>query len=677
MLNEFDSLCELIATPDADWKKREDALKRISSSLSVGNAESIEALNKNPKGIALQLSDLRSGLVKLASESVLSLAASKNKHKANPEKFIDAFLRDANLYKALASANKVIANHASAAFNSLFESGLVNFVSLEPLFAQAKTSKSGQLKEKIAAGMASFVQNSKKNPKALKLRPEQAEWLRKSAEFLSNDPTGAVRASAKLLQSSLVEEEKTTIKRPEGNFGEFWTAVRNEAMPMKDRVEIMKRCDKSKLALRITFDEFRELVNVYENAKNLELRKILSEILERAEIRTYGEPVLEFLVGAGLGGKKPLVFLEQNLLKSFTLDEILNCFLASNSSTSLALLSKKLSMENFEALLQLPKSKASAIAFVGLLAKNSVKPSLKPEFKTQCFNTLLPLMKIPLVKKAIDELDCKQSLYELVSKNDPTFLAKTPTKQMIADSPSSRRLISTSSDDDSIFTSDFDQMLKGDSSQKAQFARNFKLAIEKLRAKTLSEQVMNRSLRRGATLLKSYFSTTSDQTTLPFIISLAEFRADDPQFISLLHDTLLTAFGRDKSMREPAIQIFVLLPFKNILLSKLIERMENPVEESSIISDSLKVFSGLLKAMKFSNQAESFEEMAKSFLQRLVSVMKARLLTHYEVNVRKNTVQLLVEMYYFFHREVFAYIIGQFSPEHQKLVRLYIEKSQN
>lgn len=181
---------------DAEWKVREDSLKILVDRINKKDKSAFEFVSKNSKGIALQLNDLRSALVKLAAMVIERFAEISSDMNLNYDKFIDAFLRDANVIKALGSANKVINNHAASAFRTLLTCNMVSMTALESFYNANKDNKTIVLRERIAEAVFNVISNLDSNPNK-QTKSDGIDFLRKAIDVQIKDASGSVRAFAK------------------------------------------------------------------------------------------------------------------------------------------------------------------------------------------------------------------------------------------------------------------------------------------------------------------------------------------------------------------------------------------------------------------------------------------------------------------------------------------------
>ena len=220
---------------DADWKKREESLQILVDRLSKKDKHVVDFVNKNAKGIALQLNDLRSAIVKLAALIVEKAAVNvEAMGSVSLEKFTEVLLRDANMIKALGSANKVINIHASSAFRALLKHNQVNLSTLETLFAANKDNKNINIRERVAEGFLLYVSNLQQG-KTKPSRPDWESYLRKNLDVLIKDASANVRnfaKSAKTTLDSTYQLSNTAINVKIGSKEDF-KSVKHNTMPLE------------------------------------------------------------------------------------------------------------------------------------------------------------------------------------------------------------------------------------------------------------------------------------------------------------------------------------------------------------------------------------------------------------------------------------------------------------
>lgn len=200
---DWASIESLINQKDADWKKREGSLQLLADRLAKKDKYAMDVANRNAKGVALQLNDLRSALVKLASLIVERFAENANEMNMHGmEKFGECLMREPNFIKAIGSANKVINNHAANAFRALYEHNQINLTALEGFYTSNKDSKNNNIRERISEGLYMFLNTLNINGDK-QLNGEGIDFLKKAIETMMRDASGPVRGYAKIAKESL------------------------------------------------------------------------------------------------------------------------------------------------------------------------------------------------------------------------------------------------------------------------------------------------------------------------------------------------------------------------------------------------------------------------------------------------------------------------------------------
>jgi hypothetical protein len=166
---DFDQIEATLSSLDNDWKVREEAMQILVGNMehTIYQRQTFERVALNAKVLALQHSDLRSAIVKQASEVVQEAAALTRKYKnLKLYRFSDVFLKEPPFLKALGSANKVIAKHAASAIQALSAHHCVGFETLIQLCAIIKSNKIPAVRERMAEAVMAFMKNVIYPPKA-------------------------------------------------------------------------------------------------------------------------------------------------------------------------------------------------------------------------------------------------------------------------------------------------------------------------------------------------------------------------------------------------------------------------------------------------------------------------------------------------------------------------------
>jgi hypothetical protein len=166
---DFDELEAVLSSLDNDWKTREEAMQILLKNMghATYQRQSFDRVASLAKALALQHSDLRSAIVKQASEVVQEAASLTRKYKnLKLYRFADAFLKEQPFLKALGSGNKVIAKHAASAIHSLSLHHCIGFESLIQFYALCKSNKIIAVRERLAEAILAFMKNVIYPPKA-------------------------------------------------------------------------------------------------------------------------------------------------------------------------------------------------------------------------------------------------------------------------------------------------------------------------------------------------------------------------------------------------------------------------------------------------------------------------------------------------------------------------------
>lgn len=169
MQTKFEHADQTLRSIEVDWKKREEMLNNFLKQLATPNNQisALAMISEIPKHLSAQFSDLRSGIVKLASEVVCESASlSKRVPNINFMRFGDIFLKETAFYKALGNGNKTIVRHASTAFLSLITNDCVSFETIEHVFNSQKGNKIIPIRENLAEAILVYIQNILKPEKS-------------------------------------------------------------------------------------------------------------------------------------------------------------------------------------------------------------------------------------------------------------------------------------------------------------------------------------------------------------------------------------------------------------------------------------------------------------------------------------------------------------------------------
>jgi hypothetical protein len=160
MLTDKATIKTNLCSIDNDWKMREESLNLILKQLNTESEERqmFEFVSTIPELVAFQFADLRSGIVKLASEVVVSyVKCSRNFPEELTLEFSDKLVQEASFIKGLGSANKVIAKHTRSALQKLSVSNCFSMDTLKKMFMAHRNNKISQIRENVAESFAIFL----------------------------------------------------------------------------------------------------------------------------------------------------------------------------------------------------------------------------------------------------------------------------------------------------------------------------------------------------------------------------------------------------------------------------------------------------------------------------------------------------------------------------------------
>jgi hypothetical protein len=157
---DFDIVKIELISPSTEWKRREELLQQLVSQLPhiFQNYQLLDRLCGLSQQIALQLSDLRSVIVKLASELIQETAILSKQSRSNRVLcFIEELTKEPNFIKALGSGNKVISRHAHVALQAITTSQCLSFEALSTFYSNQRSNKIIAIRERVAETIFGFL----------------------------------------------------------------------------------------------------------------------------------------------------------------------------------------------------------------------------------------------------------------------------------------------------------------------------------------------------------------------------------------------------------------------------------------------------------------------------------------------------------------------------------------
>jgi len=778
---------------NSDWKKREEDLQTLINKLDAHDAHAIDFVARNSKSIALQLNDLRSALVKLASIVVEKAAKVVDENATGGlEKFAEGFLRDANLIKALGSANKVINIHAATAFRALFEHGLVTLSALEGFFVASKESKSISVRERAAEGLEMYI-SALGRAGDKKIRTEGIGFLRKATEQLLKDASGNVRNAAKKAKTALdkiedillgvstshcmqeesadararnrsrdleksqlgtcviLEKSKTMpIPRRETSKGmeienddtqplkhsDFGSSkkeakkakkgegvveiLENPKKQIREKIDTISKMDLEEFYSGADGDEFKRLLMQFQCAKNFELKKLIVRLIEGVKIDKFMGAVLNYTEKERLDKKLNYSFFITRLMQE-SLPEFIEFFLCRNNSFALKLLQRRFIVDEFDALVgenpdllqslltitsqNIAEStgenfvKANVALLESIHASNAVIAQQKHLSFTNAFFAKLEPLNGELHKflqdqkrRLGDKVVFKPSNNNTDNKLQSTLRSTAPLKSenkapanRIDDKSHTTSLctskpgpITTVEDHESADGRLEALMGKANSSTKKTVLKGILTHLKGLQ--THKEPFSaDKILARTLEVLRCAFEAEDlDDEMVGLCCKLIDemhcmFERDKIKCMSI-YDALLE-FARNAPQFAERVTEFIVASALRVKYYGHVLMCINGGDSTSVL-EGLKVLTSMLKAGKESFSYLAFRKELNAMLSDTTTVMR-ELFAHAEVSVRKNVVNYIVACHFFFDGSAFQKMLDGFSLEQQKLVEIYIKKTES
>lgn len=158
----LEELARILSGLETDWKKREDTLLYFKNGLGDLDIQKavFDKICSIGHELAIQHSDLRSAIVKQASEVIAESSELSTRYKnLNMYFFSEVFILDPLFIKALGSGNKVIAKYAQNSLVSLFSKDCVSIKTLKKIYQVMKTNKIPAIRERAIQAIYTYMQN--------------------------------------------------------------------------------------------------------------------------------------------------------------------------------------------------------------------------------------------------------------------------------------------------------------------------------------------------------------------------------------------------------------------------------------------------------------------------------------------------------------------------------------
>jgi len=779
----------------SEWKDREDNLQKLIDRLNNNDMQVFEFVVRNSKAIALQLNDLRSALVKLASVVVEKTASLANQMKISSfEKFSDNFLKDTNLIKALGSANKVINIHAATAFKSLFEFNQVSYNTLENFYNANKDSKNINVRERIAESLSIYI-NNLINCKEKKVKIEGIVFLSKAVDSLSRDANGNVRNFAKKAKTVLdkiddavklgghnsysMEEElfetktmsrsrdlqktkntinlsnekvktipiqrrepsrgmeienddtqpskyfenssaKKDLRKPKVKNESIIEILENPKKQMKEKIDQIQKMNLDEFYASCDCDNYKKLLAQFLNAKNFELKKLFVKLIEGVKISKFMGSILNYTEKEALDKKLNYSFFITRLLQE-ELIEFIEFFLFRNNAFSLKLLQRRFDLEEFDSVISdnpdivhslltiinqnITKTAAESYVKMNSSLLENVYQSAQIinnhnayPFSDEFYDRLEEVN--PELNKFLSNQNRKLGERIVFKPNKNNIKVETPImksqtnistfkQQNTKPEKDSANLVPIFQKENSLANMEEPNENKDSSDNKLEAlmckanpqtkktviksilihlkniqANNEPFSIEKLFTKTLE-------------IIKSTLETEDiDEELVNLTFKLIEeiYKISEKDQIKTmtLFDMIFDWMNIHTNYKDKICELIVTSCMRNKFFTHVIMFVDSRVNDN--ILNGLKTLISMLKVGKESFSFIAFHKEVVSLLSDITKVIK-ELFVHSEVTIRKTVVHFIVQCHFFLDEKVFPKMLNEFSLDQQKLVEIYIKKS--
>lgn len=615
MSDEYEQITETLSQLSEDWKVREECLKRLGRYVEENKADIFVFLNqRGAKIFALQLTDLRSSVVKAVSETFHSICEAKLCNKSlNLHDFADNFLREPNLYKAIGSGNKLIYKYASCCLVELFEIGTILPVSLESFFNYGKGNKNPQIREKIAQCLAIYSNQTWR-------KGDTSDFFRRAAECFLKDANMAVRGQAKKIRILNVDTHENIF-------------IHDNINQSKDTADEAEPSLSRKVRLRPNLKILNDKKVFTEQNIKIPFELIKNKKNKKVSIHDFKNLLFRFLNSTNDNSRLEVFYTIQKTELNHLMPELLDVAFELDIASNIIL----------SPLLPLMASWESTSDFLNFFLRKKNKESLV--FLKEKLGAKLE--NIPLEQSFIERLSdglCNV----LVSKESSEGIKKSCAEILVL-------LVSNS-----VFISWVERHF--------QIFYGASLVAEQLDSKNLS------ALRELNIFLKEKAKTNQTKQNFEYIYksqNIPSTNSSEPSLMAFYQ--LFRSAGKEE--RDKLGVAVVELGDWKIFYQFVIELINNTEASAIDIVDVLKWMISALKALKDKTQTTFFLIETMNRLDNFIQTIKDRIFSHSEVIVRKTVVHLLVCFYHLIGEENFLRVLNFFSPEQQRLIQVYVKKS--
>lgn len=713
------SLSTVLSNPKAPWKERIGCLDTLSSVLEHNPVETLDLLILHVSDIARQLNDLRSAVVNRASYLVKQSAkTAKGINYKQFKAFSTSLFVSNDFLKALGCGNKVINGHATAAFIELFETDNVDYIALERLFLSQRDNKNNNVRERVSMGLCIYIKG-RYDQKKDGLEFGHLYFFAEAVDVFMKDASGKVRQWAKRAKAELTRLEKlikgnieqmsdvktmsrsmqlqtTPVKEKEENFitpeklcEEIIYVIEDGQLGVKEKVAQLKKIGNDDQIRRITFNDLKKLLEVFEHIKHFELRKAIGRVIERAEINPYIGNVLAYVEKEKLDKKMNFRFFVKKALEGSLLDFI-EFYMLRNKATALRLLLKRLDSEEYCVILtERPEIEKNLLSIINgnfskqknktflinnlkllrFVLKNSTLKieNLKQFFESKsiCFlkeNDFKLFNQLGLEEEQMNEMtieDHKEENREMkIQEEEPVCSNNDITKNtqcLIDDMEELKRNVLDNKKNMIKIT--LDSLIRNWKNQVVDNNRLFSV-IKDLLKDISTNQDLDKEL---ITLYSTFLETISTMNGNEFPVDIrVRF------FIDLISNNQKAGKNIFKTLVESEFR----QTFFFFLLGEVCPKRRPENKEAATLLQLLTAFVcyGRVSQQKDKLYKEIFENTDA------ISTTLKQLFHNKDIKIRKEVVCLLVEIKIFLGEEVFDVFIDQFEEEQKRLVDVYSYK---
>lgn len=794
----FEVINQDLSLPETDWKIREEHLQALLKRLPevIANPTTLESFCDLARPLAQQFADLRSVIVKLASDIVQDFS-SLTKRNNHPKvfAFTNELLRDSNFIKALGSGNKVIARHVHAALQSMIVRERLSFETLVEFFNNCSTSKIIAVRERVAEAVLGFImaankarpgqgspqsnvngngfkeksetfeqiiaksrpQSSAKNALPItqddrpKSKVNQVDFYQKAAELFIKDAAANVRGTAKLIKAELIclaqfdfsqsikevsrtkptradsrsisRRENVSIERTSSSYKQIKAkpmsaqvipvetmvsekpnvrpyrknpgvskptssrgiiesvsflidsalkTLNDSQSTIQDKVmEVSRILSHESKFIVIELQQYIDFMRHLDTTKSPQLHEALSKLLTSVDIRMIQEDLFNKICSKRWI-KRPNMTVVVNLVaQKMGFIHLLDAFIGHMFDDVVVLLDRNFSIEEFDLLV------AENPDVVKPLIHRISENVIEGKCVSESLSLLEKLMQVKLVIEHCIKNELDQPLMDILEESNPSLFKFLMIKQG-KPLPSSKK--SMKNEDKMSVQSEtskiHDLMSKANLVTRKNILRSIVGHVAKLGLPDVQNSTRTKIAAKTIEILNclSENSESADEET----ILLAFDVLDKLVLVSLnvtqlngLFDATSRIFDVHQSkfyteQAERLLEFIYLEP--RYLLSIVLKAEKADIE-------SLNLLTFIFRQLKTFPHKSEILAKTKSIIDDFLLSIRSFLICHSDIQIRKLTVGMLVQLYISLGPKKAAEISSTFAPEQQTLINVYMKKA--